>query len=200
MNVMERLKQDTHTEHMLLHKNPLMGAALNGSITKDQYVDQLTQLYYIHRRIEYFVDVYDLPHVDKESSSVLVQDLVHLITGNVKPKSKNLKPLSQTSSFTIELSNIIQSNPNSLLGAVYVLEGARAGGGQLIRGKIQQHLGLEDDGTRYLNGDKDKFKEFGERVNEYASNFDEDLQHAIVSCAKATFLNIDSIYKAILPK
>jgi heme oxygenase (biliverdin-IX-beta and delta-forming) len=199
--VMDRLKRETHDQHMAMHRNPLMDAVMAGDATRQQYVAQLTELYHIHHQIETAfssesADINMSVTGDQYRSPILYDDLRYL-TGSLD--FRNNIPLAPTREALFHLQVSERKSPENILGAVYVLEGSIAGGGSLLKEAVSRSLGLKIDGTKYLNGhgpsEKAKFREFGERMNSALNN--PETQDGVIQTAQQLFTDLDRLYSDI---
>ena len=200
----ERLRRETYEDHMLLHVNPLMVAVIRGKITENQYVPWNKELYHIHSSLETLAE-HCSPELqykkcfskDQVRSNWLKNDLEFLTDSDKIEQS-----LDVTLAYHHEVSDIWGNNPDALLGAVYVFEGAASGGGSLLASKIRERFNFNKNGISYLEGhgseEKNKFNEFKQRLND--ANFSKKTEDEIISCASITFHSIDKIYKEIMLK
>jgi heme oxygenase len=202
-NIMAMLKDATHDQHMAIHENPLILAILSGEITKDQYSAQLCQLYHVHERLEDLLGceneiIGECVWQDQMRSELLEEDLEFLIQDDY---FKGLEISEKTCSLLDYFDYKKNDEASSLLGAVYVFEGAAAGGGNILASRLEEKFNLNGRGVCYLKGfdnPKEKFAEFGERMNENV--IDDEIKCDVISVAQRTFYDMDLIYREIMEK
>ena len=181
LNLLEYLKQETESDHRLAEKNNTAKYILDHTITSDQYISLLLNNYMIYNGIEsYLVNNKHLAHqnlvefISKEKSDLLKFDLEShgCEVNNNNPLNTFLKP-----------------SPESIVGALYVLEGSMLGG--LVIGKnlnkcqnltaFKEHYFYNQDTTYCLS----RWKHFCESVK--ACNYDYKDFANISQAASAVF-------------
>lgn len=203
MNFSERLREETHPEHMKAHQNPLMVATVKGTITRDEYELQLRQLYVVHTVLEAALGairgtqpVIDHIVTDQQlRAHFLDHDLDYF-------DARGLPVLPETSEMAAYITNNAHGDegghPLSLVGMIYVLEGAIQGGGKILVPRLREALSLNSKGLGYMvgNGDAEKpnFLALKGRLDEIT---DVEQQNIAIAGAKATFNGTNNMYRAI---
>ncbi len=199
--IMERLGKETRENHMRMHSNPLMVAVIQGTITRDQYITELEQLYAMHLKLERLVEenkndaaIQSCVSAEQARSPLLEADISYLTRSDGQRK-----PPSYTQNYQEYLERTAGHEPARLLGSLYVFEGALAGGGGLLAEQIRKKFGLQEDGVGYLGAgqqSKEAFKSFGMRMN--VAITEEGMQSGVVETANRTFEHLDTIYRNIV--
>lgn len=131
------LKQATRTEHQQLDQHPRLSPLMHSALQLSDYQCALTGLYggqvALETAVQAGLERLELAYPLVLRSPALVRDL-----GALNVALPNLNCLLQTSTLNIR-------TVSQLIGALYVLEGAKLGG-QVIARNVQRRLGGQVDG------------------------------------------------------
>jgi heme oxygenase len=125
MNVIARIRTAISSAHESIEKTPYSVAIMRGNIGISDYVVSLAQLHAVHQALEEVApnsalsDFFDDEMVRTEA---LKRDLKFWGI-----RLADLTILPETAATTQLIRNSVESNPVSLLGFIYVLEGSRMG-------------------------------------------------------------------------
>jgi heme oxygenase len=152
-SVMQRLRDSTRDLHDAAEHHEFQRAFAQGSLPKDRYVSYLGQMYLVHRTLEQSLrsaaETSEAIRsvVDERQYQVpyLMEDLEFF---EVDPDS--IEPLPGTRQLIDEIGQMA-SEPASLLGLHYVLEGSNNGSRFIARGLMPAYDMAPGPGLRYLD-------------------------------------------------
>ncbi len=206
--ITDRLKQDTQSLHDAAEEGGFNKALMGGQLPREGYVALLGQLLAVHTALEGLIrqHVESAPAlkavVTEEQYQVpyLLEDLAYF---GVDPAS--IAPLPATRDLITQITEAAKSDPASLTGFHYVLEGSN-NGGRVIAMRVREAYELPTDkGTRYLDpygpAQRGKWKTWKENLA--ACELTEDEQTAMVDAAGQMFRAIarvhDELYVTCAP-
>lgn len=198
-----RLKSETHDQHIRAERHPVQHSLVGGRTTTAEYIRYLEQMHHMHEGFERalrraaaanptvgaFVQEhhYRLPQLRQDLAFFQVTD----------PAG----PSEGTQRFTAWVDDLATSDPLSLIGVLYVLEGS-TNGGRFIARALRRALSLSDGGGTAF------FDPHGETQSERWGAFKRTLdqlalpdatQDAIVAAASRTFDAIVDIMDCLAP-
>ena len=189
--IMDRLRTSTAQLHVDAEGHRFQNLLGIGRVPQDQYALYLQQLYLMHQKLAqllsadniaglHFADVLKAHHFDL---SAITGDL-----GRFSIDPGKAVALSATAKFLSYLEQLAKTNPVSLLGPLYVLEGS-SNGAKFMAVKLKEGLQLNGPGADYFDRYGDKQKEYwlGFKSDMNAHKFDEHEEENIIAAAKATF-------------
>ena len=152
-SVMQRLRESTRDLHDAAEHHDFQRAFAQGSLPRDRYVGYLGQMYLVHKALEQRLrsaaETSEAIRavVDERQYQVpyLVEDLEFF---DVDPDS--IEPLPATQRLIDEIEQMA-SEPASLLGLHYVLEGSNNGSRFIARGLMPAYGMAPGPGLRYLD-------------------------------------------------
>ena len=193
------LKRTTADLHTRAEKHPTQAKFVGGSATPDEYAAFLVQMAALHAALEPALQscAADVPalqgvvrphHFRQAAASADLRALGHLPGSDA--------PLPATARFCERLNTLSRRDPVSLLGVLYVLEGA-TNGGRFIAAAVRPALALpEGIGTTYLDPhgphQQARWSQFRTSVDEQKLTPAE--QAAVVAAACDTF---EAIYEIL---
>jgi heme oxygenase len=190
---MDSLRESTKDMHNDTEGHEFQKSLGSGTLDKGRYVVYLEQLYLMHKHLAELLGqkAAASPAIDN-----VVKDYHHdhsSVLGDLKHFGKDgaeAKPLKATTAICARMDELAKSNPEALLGHLYVLEGSTNGAKFMAKSIIAgMHL-PEDRGASYFDryGDKqrERWTAFKERMN--ANNFSQSQIDAIVSAGKEMFV------------
>lgn len=209
----EELQQATAAERNALLSVPIIGKALAGQVTRDQYIAFLTQAYHHVKHTSPLLMTCGgrVP----ESHEWIRVALAHYIEEEVGHQEWILNDIkacggdaeavrcSQPNMHTelmvaYAYDTIMRKNPCGFFGMVFVLEGTSIQLATHAAGVIKQSLGLPDNAFSYLTShgslDLEHIDFFESVVNRL--EHDEDKQ-AVIHCAKVFFHLYANIFRSI---
>jgi len=186
------LKRATADLHTRAEKHPVQARMVGGRATREEYAAFLVQMAALHTRFESALRtiVADVPalsgvvqphHFRENAAKADLRALEH------PPGTK--EPVPATTRFCERLDALSKNAPVSLLGVLYVLEGA-TNGGRFIAAVVRPALGLSEGiGTAYLDPhsqrQQERWSEFKTLVDEQALTSTQ--QDSIIAAACETF-------------
>ena len=203
-NIMSHLRESTRVLHKEAESRPLQRSMARGTLPPGAYVMYLGQLRHLHAALEACLDT--VTPSDTGLARVFtderrrVPDLDRdLAAFRVLPESVPVLPA--TAEFIGLIEGLTDSEPVSLLGPLYVLEGSTNGGRFLAR-VLEKSLQIEDgSGLSYMDP-------YGDRQPEMWASFKilaDDVEltpgqaEAVTESARQTFRAIAAISDAVLP-
>lgn len=200
VDIMSRLRDETHTEHTLAETSDFERNLVAGRIPRQAYVSYLQQRHTIHSALDRAVG--DLCDADARLDGLIPPELFQV--ENLEADLRHLDasaaaPLGPTGDFVNWIESRSRVSDVALLGAYYVFEGSKNGARFIARG-VARPLGLTPPhGLRYLDphGDAQRglWKAFKERMNAVAfANAERDV---MVDGAKRAFAAVRAVDHAI---
>jgi len=203
--IMEQLKAKTQIYHAELETLPFAQALLNETLPLASYVGQLRVLAIIHAVLER--ELNQLNHHSIISpiwqsrhsrSAHLKADLAYWATHQVGDIAESIK---QTFEITKKMRLYRVQTPLSLLGYLYVLEGATQGGA-MLQPYLKRLFKLETTaGLAYYNsyGDAvvEQWHHFGKLMNQMVITI--DAQTAVIEGAQTFYQDIIVLHKMLYP-
>ncbi len=186
------LKEGTQDLHDQAEAGEFQSRMVEGNLAKSEFASFLTQMLHLHREVdsiydeaaskdERFASIYD-PAAHKRSA-LLHKDLEDLGVQEPSP------PFDATSAFTTSVRNMLEGAPISVLGVLYVKEGA-TNGNKFVLKKIQTTLGLpEAHAVGYMDphgmSQRKRWNQFKRDLNELALT--EEEQQRCLEVARQSF-------------
>ena len=197
---MERLRAETSEEHEATEATALSRAMLAGSVSPEAYKAQLRAYHQVHHALER-----SLGAAAKESPAV--RAVVEQVGKKTPVLSDDLDRLAEVvaadspalrAAVAALVRVVSQVDEAALLGALYVLEGSSLGATVLLP-RLQQALGLKDEGLSYYRGHgaetRSRWNAFGERMDEALAA--PAAQEVAIASARTTFAGLRAIFDAI---
>ncbi|MEO1585455.1 MAG: biliverdin-producing heme oxygenase [Planctomycetota bacterium] len=139
------LKQGTQDLHDQAESGPFQQRMVNGKLLREEYVAFLQQVLHVHRAVEpLFRDgasreprFADMLHENHFRVSKIEKDLVDLGAGPTE------SVLPSTQRFIDSVGEASKTDPLSLIGVLYVKEGA-TNGNKIVAKRIREGLGLDE--------------------------------------------------------
>ena len=200
--VMQRLRESTRDLHDAAEHHDFQRAFAQGSLPKDRYVSYLQQMYLVHGALEEQMRAAAETSeairavVDDRQYQVpyLVEDLEFF---GVDPSS--IEPLPATRRLMNEIESMA-SEPASLLGLHYVVEGSNNGSRFIARGLMPAYGLTPGPGLRYLDpyGDaqRERWQAFRAAMDEVG--FSEEDSDRLLASARHMFQGIVEISDDLL--
>lgn len=201
-SVMQRLRESTRDLHDAAEHHDFQRAFAQGSLPRDRYVDYLGQMYLVHEALEgqlrraagaseairAVVDErqYQVPY--------LVEDLDYF---GVDPGA--IEPLPATQRLIDEIEQL-DTEPASLLGLHYVLEGSNNGSRFIARGLMPAYDMVPGPGLRYLDpyGDEQRERWLAFRTTMDEVDFSPEDSDRLVESARRMFQGIVDVSDDLL--
>jgi heme oxygenase len=151
--IMERLKAGTHDMHSLAEGRQFQRRMLEGSISRQEYTDWLSQMFLIHSALEKHLfgrllgdPLFAAVREEQFQEPNLIADLAVLGCD-----TQTLTPLPATAAMIADIDRAAIEGPLVLLGYHYVLEGSK-NGNRFIARQLVPALGLAPRrADRYLD-------------------------------------------------
>lgn len=201
-SVMQRLRESTRDLHDAAEHHDFQRAFAQGSLPRDRYVGYLGQMYLVHKALEG-----QLRNAAESSEAIrsvvderqyqvpyLVEDLQFF---DVDPDS--IEPLPGTRRVVDEI-NQMASEPASLLGLHYVLEGSNNGSRFIARGLMSAYGLVPGPGLRYLDpyGDEQRERWLAFRATMDEVGFSQEDSDRLLAAARHMFQSIVDISDDLL--
>ena len=193
-SVMQRLRESTRDLHDAAEHHDFQRAFAQGSLPKDRYVSYLEQMYLVHESLEQQLrkaaETSEAVRsvVDERQYQVpyLVEDLEFF---EVDPDS--IEPLAGTQRLIDEIEQMA-SQPASLLGLHYVLEGSNNGSRFIARGLMPAYGLAPGPGLRYLDpyGDEQRERWHAFRATMDEVGFSQEDSDRLLEAARHMFQGI----------
>jgi heme oxygenase len=201
-SVMQRLRESTRALHDAAEHHDFQRAFAQGSLPRDRYVDYLGQMYLVHKALEgqlrRAAETSEAIRavVDERQYQVpyLVEDLEFF---GVDPDS--IEPLPGSRRLIDEIEQMA-SEPASLLGLHYVLEGSNNGSRFIARGLMPAYKMAPGPGLRYLDpyGDEQRERWQAFRATMDEVDFSREDSDRLVESARHMFQSIVNISDDLL--
>ena len=201
-SVMQRLRESTRDLHDAAEHHDFQRAFAQGSLPKDRYVGYLKQMYLVHKALEE-----QLRNAAESSEAIrsvvderqyqvpyLIEDLEFF---GVDPDSIEALPGTQRLIDDIEQ---MASEPASLLGLHYVLEGSNNGSRFIARGLMGVYGLAPGPGLRYLDpyGDEQRERWLAFRATMDEVGFSPEDSDRLLKSARHMFQGIVDISDDLL--
>lgn len=136
------LKASTSDLHVQAERHPFQGALVRGLATRADYGRWLSQMHVVHASLE--------PALVEAGLTITRPH--HFRLGSIDQDLSEIgEPLSPAVPAAAEFAAALRhAKPATLIGALYVLEGA-TNGGVFIARAVRGSMGVGADGTRYLD-------------------------------------------------
>ena len=203
-SIMDHLRDATRGLHKQAESRPLQRAMARGTLPRASYVMYLAQLRHLHAALETALDqpaasragLSELFTEDRRRVPDLDQDLASF---NVDPAE--VPALAPTQQFIERIGALLDEDPLSLLGPLYVLEGSTNGGRFLAR-VLERSLRLGGGtGLSYMDPYGDRQPEMWASFKRLADALalTSEQADAVTESAGRTFAAIAEISDAIVP-
>jgi heme oxygenase len=189
-----RLREETRDHHERAEKHPFQQELLSGRLDRSAFVASLEQWLCVHRVLEEMLrrhrEVPQIRRVLKDyqfHESRLCEDLKHF-----GRSPEHARPLAATDEFNASVRRAAESDPASLLGFHYVIEGSKNGSKHIAR-ILQRVYALQPGpGLLYQDpyGDAQRENWQAFRADLESAEFTAAQEDAIVEAAKGTFEGI----------
>jgi heme oxygenase len=204
LSLMEVLRAASYAAHARLQTAPFFEALVACQLPLESYVGQLRALSVIHGVLERALDsgaddqVAAVWTPDMRKLPLLQQDLQFFAPRAVADLKEAVEAALETADGLRLRSH---DSPLSLLGAIYVLEGATLGARVLRPLYARAFLLADEDGSTYLRGYGDAtqahWTEYRQRMNDLSLSTEECEQAA--QAAIDLFARLDGVYQALYP-
>lgn len=207
------LAESTHAARSFLLSAPLIQRALAGNVTRDLYVEFLTQAYHhVKHTVPLLMAVGS--RLD-DSKDWLRSELVHYIeeehgheqwilndivaAGGDVECVRHSKPHVETDSMVAYAYDVaMRRNPVGFFGMVFVLEGTSVALALVAANRIQTALDLPDRAFSYLRSHGKLDQEHTQHLAGIVNRLDAPIDHAaIVDCANAMFWLYGNIFRSL---
>jgi heme oxygenase len=221
--VAERLRAQTRAWHDALEATPFATAMVGGTLPIERYVAQLAAHRVVLEALEGELSRAVCPSVasvwspDLAKLPLLDSDLRHFAARGTAPRPWQSWAVSEAQEFAREIRLAAASDPQALLGFLYVLEGSTLGG-LILRRYVTRAYGLCDasggeggagtDGRAatggtgatggaayYGSGDRDRWARFTARLNRALA--EPEAQDRVIHAAGRAYHHIAAIAKAL---
>lgn len=195
--VMNALRASTAPDHALAEGHPLQRSLAQGAVSPCVYAAYLGELCRVHQALEVALEALAasdarlrpvLTPVSRRSGDIS-RDLLYL------GASPPTEPMPATTALIAEITRAARSDPLSVLGMHYVLEGSKNGGRYIAR-SIRRGLSLPpNEGTWYLDphGEDQRNRWLAFKSAMDAISLSDEEINAAVRGARAMFRSIAAI-------
>lgn len=195
----ERLRAGTRAWHDALEATPFASAMVGGTLPLDRYVAQLAAYRVVLEALEGELSRAVSPSVasvwspDLAKLPLIESDLRYFAASGTDPKTWATETAE---TFAREIRRTAASDPQTLLGFLYVLEGSTLGG-LILRQYVTRAYGLGDaDGVAYYgSGDRDRWARFTARMNRAVT--EPEAQDRVVDAAGRAYHHTAAIARAL---
>lgn len=201
--VMRQLAQATTEQQRAMKLHPLQRDLSAGLLPRGTYVDWLSQLYFVHRALEWHLGrlcavVPPLAAVVRDHyfhTPALASDLACFGIGLPR-----LTPLASTSVLIEVIDGLAVRAPLALLGMSYVLEDGKNGGRQIAKRARLAYRLPPGHGVAYLDpyGEAQRQRWLDFRVDMEATGFELEEIAVIADAARLTYRSLMGIMDEIL--
>ena len=202
--VMEQLRTGTHELHAQIEALPFVEALTSRKLPLESYVGQLRAMAILHGVLEHALThsthtaLSSVWEADMAKLPLIENDLAYLkprTTGEIQEASEEALKLAECARLRVV------EDPISVLGYVYVLEGATQGNTLHLPDVAAAFHLAGSDGVRYLQnyGDAtgEHWRQFARRVN-LAVTEPAD-QERVVAAAREAFVGLTRVYGSLYP-
>ncbi|MCT9081714.1 biliverdin-producing heme oxygenase [Streptomyces fulvoviolaceus] len=198
----ERLRAGTRVWHDALEATPFASAMVGGTLPLDRYVAQLAAYRVVLETLEGELSRTVSPSVasvwspDLAKLPLIESDLRYFAASGTAPKTGAAQAAEAAEAFAREIRRTAASDPQTLLGFLYVLEGSTLGG-LILRQYVTRAYGLGDaDGVAYYgSGDRDRWARFTARMNRAVT--EPEAQDRVVDAAGRAYHHTATIAQAL---
>lgn len=197
--VAERLREATRAWHDSLETTLFATAMTSGTLPLDRYVGQLTAYRAVLEALEGELARATSPSVGSVWSADLAK--LPLIDADLKyfadaGSARTPSAAAAARAFTREIHSTAASDPQGLLGFLYVMEGSTLGG-LILRPYIAQAYQLRDgDGVAYYSsGDRARWARFTARMNQALTG--PEAQDRVITAAQQAYQHTAAIAQAL---
>jgi heme oxygenase len=195
----ERLRASTRAWHAALEATGFASAMLAGTLPLDRYVGQLAAYRMVLGALEDELSRATCAAVTQVWSADLVKlplierDLRYFAQFGTAPGTR---ATAQARSFVQAVRHTAASDPDALLGFLYVLEGSTLGA-LMLRRQVSAAYGLrETDGVAYYSsGDRDRWAHFTARLNQAVR--DPAVQARVITAALDAYRHTAAVAEAL---
>lgn len=203
-DIMQRLKLQTKKLHIMAHNLPFFKALFKRELIIDSYVGQLRALAVIHEALERELQASDHPAIQSVMNGYMPK--LPLIRRDIDYfRSVNIRTVIPAAQAALSLTDKIiarkQTNPVSLLGYLYTLEGSTLGG-KVIKPYMAALFDLKgSDGLLF-------FDSYGENVQSNWQSFsnrmlqavsDENTEKTVIEASYELFYGLLNVYESLHP-
>ncbi len=205
-SVMDRLKAETRRAHDDTEAIPYSAALIARRLPVERFIGQLAAYRTIHGALEAALSTSADPTVAAVWDSAMAKahlldaDLSHFgIDGDLETSAAPLPTRAAADAFADRIMDLHESDPVSLLGFLYVLEGSTLGA-TILRGHLAAAYGLEDGrGLAYQSpygaSPMPQWMAFKARMNEAVT--DAATQDRVVAAAQEAFRRIGDVLRTL---
>lgn len=198
------LRESTAQQHIDAEHHPLQQSLIKGRATREQYSRWLGQMLLVHTALEEAltsaaqvspaVKSVFLPHHRRRELALADLTALGVAISTVTPESATL-------AFTARMAPLADCAPDSLIGALYVIEGS-SNGGVFIAKAVERALAIEPGfATRAINphaaATRENWAAFKSSID--SLTLDATLRAAIVEVASETFKAFTAIMDDLMP-
>ena len=186
-----KLKEGTQSLHDEAESGSFQVRMVNGELARREFACFLQQMRHVHQVLDSALQ--SAAAVDDRLDSILEDD--HLRLGRIDQDLADLdhhedcEPLPATTEFTGYISERLEQDPYSLIGVLYVKEGA-TNGNKIVAKKLRDNMQLEEDqAMRYLDphGKNQRRRWNAFKVTLNVLDLSSEEQARCVEVAQATF-------------
>ncbi len=167
---MESIKHAIQESHDAIEKTAFAEGIMNATLTLEDYTFYLRQMLAIHAPLDAYLDqtpLQDWVPATAKRTTAIQEDISFLY-----PAGLNAAVLPATQQIVEALKQSYVTEPLSLLGHVYILEGSRMGS-RVIAKPLQRQLGIPPKALRYH---LDNFETQPRVLKEFRHRLDRDIQ------------------------
>lgn len=167
---MESIKHAIQDSHDAIEKTAFAEGIMNASISLEAYSFYLRQMLAIHEVLDAYLErrpLQDWVPATAKRTAAIQEDIDFL-----NPTGFNAAVLPATQQIVEAIKESFASEPLSLLGHVYILEGSRMGSRVIVK-PLQKQLGIPSKALRYH---LDNFDTQPRVLKEFRSRLDHDIQ------------------------
>ncbi len=201
-SVMDRLRAETHAQHRQVEEQPLFKALAAHDLPLESYVGLLNALATVYAALEQSVTQTTHPavvavwHDQMQKLPLLQRDLAFFKRQDEMPAATLHALLCSD-----HIRRSADSDPVSLLGYLYVLEGSTLGG-IVLRSQVARAFKLKGpEGLAYLSSYDKQVKAQWEQFTRHMNGLrlSEAEQRRVVETARQTFSSIERVVRALYP-
>jgi heme oxygenase len=201
--VMRQIAQATADQQRALKLHPLQRDLIAGLLPRGTYVAWLSQLYFVHRALEWHLGrlravVPPLASVVRDHcfhTPAIASDLAYFGVG-----LQRLAPLASTSVLLEVIDGLAVRAPLALLGIAYVLEDGKNGGRQIAKRARLAYRLPAGHGVAYLDpyGEKQRQRWLDFRVDMEATGFELEETAVIADASRLMCRSVIAVMDEIL--
>lgn len=201
--VMERLRDSTMEAHKAAERHPLQSALATGKLPRNQFIAQHAQLYLVHVALENSLQrhaastpaIASVVRLYQLTAPYLARDMQHFGVDLAQ-----ITPTAATAAFIARLEALAATDPLTLLGVQYVLEGSKNGAKFLSKVVMKAYHLAPGQGCLAMDPYGPHQREYWQRFKDdmNAQHFTETQVLAMIEIARATFDAIAAIGDDVL--